>query len=131
MTKIQKLLFFIRVEELRNGSHPSNSFFRESGNFQAWIYGPVNPSSYFALQECFSKQNEKESYLLSEDEVSQIDRQYGAYLGKYASFSPDELIRRSHQNLAWIKARGNLGSDEVCKNELVEDEDFLIFVDEN
>lgn len=58
--KIQKLLFFLRLEELKSQNSIFRkfiifkklviSYFEKENNFQAWIWGPVNVKSYQALQ---------------------------------------------------------------------------------
>ncbi|WP_027123706.1 hypothetical protein [Mycoplasmoides pirum] len=130
-TKIQKMLFFFRVEELKQNPNPKNSFFSKDKNFQAWIYGPVNVPSYLVIQEWHNKDIEKEALLLSDKEMNEIDKQYGAYFEKYAGESKEWLIDESHKNVAWINARGSLGSDEICKEYLIEDENFIKFRDGN
>lgn len=125
--KIQKLLFFIRYEELKNNKENNLSFFNKNNNFQAWIYGPVNYESYSFLQNCLLELDEKDPYFLSDEEVKEIDKIYGQYFEKWNKFSSSELVEKSHKNKAWIIARGNLGKDEVCRNFLSENEDFLKF----
>ena len=68
--KIQKILFFLRVEELKS-KNTINSFFKEKNNFQAWIYGPVNLESFLEMQKLFSHEEEKDIYILDEETVNE------------------------------------------------------------
>lgn len=127
-SKIQKLLFFMRVEEIRK-DQTQNSFFKLNENFQAWIYGPVNVDSYKYLQLYFDELDEKENFLLDEDEVKEIDKQYLESFEKWNKYSAQELVEISHSNKAWIKTRGNLGIDEICKDKIDEQsKDFVEFI---
>lgn len=129
-SKIQKVLFFLRVEELKS-KNTKNSFFKQDNNFQAWIYGPVCVESFKFAQGYFDQFEEKEPFLLSDKDMKIIDEQYLKPLSKYINMSPKELIDKSHTNVAWIKARIGLSADEICKNYLIEDEDFTRFEDGN
>ena len=127
-SKIQKLLFFMRVEEIRN-RQTENSFFKPNENFQAWIYGPVNVDSYKYLQPYFDGLDEKETFLLDEDKVKEIDKQYLESFEKWNKYSAQELVDISHSNKAWIKTRGGLGVDEICKDKIDEQsKDFVEFI---
>ena len=126
-SKIQKLLFFMRVEEIRN-HQTQNSFFKPNENFQAWIYGPVNVDSYKYLQPYFDEQDEKEKFLLEDKEVEEIDKQYLESFEKWNQYSTKDLIDISHTNKAWLKTRGSLGIDEICKDKMDEQsKDFVEF----
>ncbi len=124
--KIEKLLFFIRVEELKNNK-TNDSYFKEDKNFQAWMYGPVSRESFDYLQPWFNKETEPDTYFLSEEEEKEIDKKYLEYFNKYNVFSPSELVDMSHKNLAWIKTRGTRGANEVCSEFMIEDENFIKF----
>lgn len=126
-SKIQKLLFFMRVEEIKNGQ-TQNSFFKPNENFQAWIYGPVNVDSYKYLQPYFDELDEKEKFLLKDEEIKEIDKQYLESFEKWNQHSTKDLIDISHTNKAWLKARGSLGIDEICKDKMDEQsKDFVEF----
>lgn len=123
--KIQKILFFLHVEEMR---HKINyGYFKKFNNFQAWIYGPVNVESFFEMQKFFSKNEEKEQFTIDIDEIKEIDKLYGKWLSKYLNLSATELVEMSHRNHSWKRARKNLGTDESCKNYLIEDNEFITF----
>lgn len=126
LLKIQKLLFFLRVEELKNND-AQDSYFKSNHNFESWIYGPVNKESFYYLQPWYNDENEIEEYLLSEQEAKIIDKKYLKYYEKYANYSPKALVNKSHKNLAWLKAREGYGADEICHNLLEEDANFIEF----
>ena len=126
LLKIQKLLFFIRYEELKN-NEIENSYFSNDKNFQAWIYGPVSVVSFEYLQPWFNKENEPDCYFLPLEEEKEIDKKYLKYFEKYEKYSPNELVEMSHKNCAWIKARKGLGDKDICKEFMIEDDDFLKF----
>lgn len=126
--RVQKLLFFIRYEELKSKSL-EGSYFKEDKNFQAWIYGPVNYESYKYMQNLFLCLDEKDEFILSTREIREIDKKYKKYFDKWNVYSSDELIERSHKNLAWIKARKDTPADAPSKEFLIENNDFLVFND--
>ena len=71
--RVQKLLFFLRYEEIQN-EELEDSYFDDNFNFEAWIYGPVNRRSYNALQYYFNREDEKENFVLSDEEAAMVDR---------------------------------------------------------
>lgn len=123
--QIQKLLFFIRVEELKN--KVDNGFFEKNNNFQAWIYGPVNPESFYHMQKYFNSEEEAEEFFLSKEQTKEIDKIYSKYLVKYIDFSPAKLVSESHKNISWINARGDLDQYAPSKTYMKEDETFIQF----
>lgn len=128
--RLQKLLFFIRYEELKS-KNIEDSFFANKANFQAWIYGPVNYDSYKSFQNFFWGFDEKDTYILDEKEIKQIDKKYKVFYEKWNSFSTSQLVDKSHKNLSWIKARKGIDSDKPSNNILEENQTFLKFEDEN
>ncbi len=126
--KIQKMLFFFRVEELQSNKL-KNSFFQEKDNFEAWIYGPVNTDSFCYMRNYFSGDDEKEAYLLTQKEIKQIDKHYGRWFEKYKNLTPSELVSLSHKNQSWINARVGLGINDICKKKMLEDETFTTFAE--
>lgn len=124
--KIQKMLFFFRVEEHKNKDF-NDSYFKTKDNFEAWIYGPVNVESFRYMQQYFGGEAEKEEFLLESNEVKEIDEKYGKYFDKYYNYAPSTLVDMSHKNVSWINARGDIDIDAVCHNRLAEDETFIKF----
>lgn len=118
--RVQKLLFFLRYEEIQN-EELEDSYFDDNFNFEAWIYGPVNRRSYNALQYYFNREDEKENFVLSDEEAAMVDRKYGQYFLKWNQFSSDQLIEIAQKNLGWIKARGVLYPDDLCSEKLDEE----------
>lgn len=128
LLKIQKILFFLRVEELKNNDI-KNTYFDANHNFEAWIYGPVNVKSFKYLQPWFNSLNEVEEYLLNDKEVEEIDKKYQKYYDKYKNFSPNELVDISHKSLAWNNARKGYSDTQICKVLLEEDQIFTTFLE--
>lgn len=124
--KIQKMLFFFRVEELTNNEE--NGFFKNNHNFEAWIYGPVNYESFKFMQRFFNDNEEKEILQLNEQEVREIDELYIQYFNKYCDFEGLELVNKSHKNKAWIEARAGIEFDKPSRNLLEENESFITFI---
>lgn len=128
--KLQKMLFFFRVEDLKKGRN--TGYFKENYNFQAWIYGPVNKDTFKEMRGLFLEYEEEiDPFILEKNEIKEIDRIYGEEFDKYVKFSPRELVRRSHANKSWINARNGKDDDEPCENFLEEDESFTTFIDNN
>lgn len=124
--KIQKMLFFFRVEEHKN-KDLNDSFFKENHNFEAWIYGPVNVESFKYMQQFFSGEAEKEEFLLNDNEIKEIDKKYKKYFDKYKNYSPSTLVDKSHKNVSWINARGDIDPDDICHTYMEEDDAFTKF----
>lgn len=75
--------------------------------------------------------DEKDTYILSNEEIKKIDKKYKKYFEKWNEYSSDELVEKSHNNLAWIKARKEIDPDCPSEEILEENEDFLKFKNEN
>ena len=125
--RIQKIPFFLRVEEKRNNFE--SGYFKPKDNFQAWIYGPVNVESFKYMQKYFNNDIEKEEILLEDNNlVNELDKIFDKYLDKYKYKASTTLIDESHKNLSWINARGDLDKDEPCNTYMKEDESFIKFI---
>lgn len=131
--KIQKMLFFFRVEEkISNFPSQENSYFDEKDNFEAWIYGPVNVESFKYMRNVFLSESEKEEFLLDEKNeseekiIQELDKLYLQYFEKYNQYSARQLVEKSHKNLAWIEARGDLGPDDICHAKLNENDKIFV-----
>lgn len=111
--KVQKILFFLRVEEKKNNIN--FGYFKNDHNFEAWIYGPVNRDSFFYAKGYFLNENEAEDYLLDDKELSKIDELYGKWFEKYNNLTINQLVKKSHKNKAWIEARSGYGDGQPCK----------------
>ena len=126
--QIQKILFFIRYEELKS-KNTQDSYFKKDHNFQAWKYGPVSVELLHFLNPWFNKLDEAENYIITDhDLIKEIDNKYLDYLKKYEDWSIDKLIDESHKNQSWINARKNYGIDDICKEYMEENENFLEFI---
>ena len=124
--KIQKMLFFFRVEEYKN-KNLNNSFYKHKDNFEAWIYGPVNVESFKYMQPFFGGEAEKEEFLLNDNEIEEIDKKYKESFDKYKNYAPSTLVDMSHKNISWINARGDIDPDDICHTRMKEDDTFIKF----
>lgn len=123
--KMQKLLYFVYVWVL--------VFKKErifDASFEAWCNGPVLREVYNKLREFgagpidisfVNVKNEEELKNLKEEIgvglVEVIDQVYEAYGCK----TPFELVRLSHDSLAWIKAREGCGDTEPSSNPILDE----------
>lgn len=133
--RIQKILFFLRIYEIRKGIKKSLIFDNDKNNFQAWIYGPVNVESYKYMSPI----------VVGDDQVSDIDlkkitssieKQYDEKYGKCIDYlkwmTTSNLIGLSHKNLAYKEARKDCRfDDDPCTNFLDEEsKKFVEFEDQ-
>lgn len=131
--ELQKILFFLRYEELKR-KELNDSFFKTDHNFQAWIFGPVNPESYAYFDSFFTnKSKEAKKWLLNDDKIiNLLNQKYEVYFNKWFSFASGHLARISRNNLAWIKARGGIAAHQKCEIFMEENtEDFIKFEENN
>ena len=110
--KLQKLLYYVQA-----WSYGINKKSMFTGDFEAWIHGPVNreisnrfnPTKYLYseinLEDCRNK-----DVALSVEDTEFVD----FILENYLKYSGAELERLSHTEMPWIKTRGDLGVNERC-----------------
>ena len=125
--KINKLLFMFRYEEVLSDK-TKDSYFENNHNFQAWIYGPCNIESYYYLRPLWYG-DELETYLLSEQELKEVDQKYGKWFAKWDQYSTSELINISHTNQAYINARKGFEEMQPCNKFLDETSDAFLKMD--
>lgn len=124
--KLQKLLFFFRVEEIK--TKKESGYFKKDKNFQAWIYGPVNEESYNYFKYYFWGKDEKDKLFLDEKEFKEIDEKFSKVFSKYNKMSDKDLVKESHKNREWKKARKGLEKNVPCTKFLSEKTpEFIIF----
>lgn len=116
--RMQKMLFFLRVEE--KNSEIVSEYFNIDLNFEAWINGPVNVDTYKLFKAYFWDLDEKEEFILSDEKEKEIDPIYLKFYEKYESFSTEELVKLSHENIGWINARGNTPANEPSQEKIEE-----------
>ncbi|EKU88741.1 Panacea domain-containing protein [Bacteroides oleiciplenus] len=112
--KLQKLLYYVQA-----WSYGINKKPMFTGEFEAWIHGPVNRSIYdrfnatkylyseINLDDCINK-----DVALSPEDAEFVD----FILENYLKYSGAELERLSHSETPWVKTRGDLGNNERCDN---------------
>lgn len=123
--KIQKLLFFARVEEIKNNKgNLKSKIFNDNYNFESWIRGPVIREVYRELKPKFLGFSEEYE---TEDDI--WDRKYEGDFKMYENFlikkgyinkPANELSDLSHENRGWKLARGNKKEDEISKTKIDE-----------
>lgn len=110
--KLQKLLYYVQA-----WSYGINQKPMFQGDFEAWIHGPVNRNIYnrfsstkylyseINITDCLNK-----NVKLPDEDAEFID----FILENYSKYSGAELERLSHNEMPWLKTRGNLGVNERC-----------------
>ena len=110
--KLQKLLYYVQA-----WSYGINKKPMFDGEFEAWVHGPVNreiynrfnPAKYLYseinVSDCLNRDAS-----LSPDDAEFID----FILENYLKYSGAELERLSHNEMPWIKTRGDLNVNERC-----------------
>lgn len=130
--KIQKILFFLRVYEMKKGKNSSPIFDNCNNNFQAWMYGPVNVDSYeFMRWKLRSGEDEGDDNVLLEFKEKKVEKLYAEYkpiIDKLKDKDSHYLVYLSHHNIEYKKARGNISEFAPCCKYLDEtSEDFIKF----
>ena len=110
---LQRLLFFLRYEELKNQT-TKGSYFAKNYNFEAWINGAAN------RQSCFYD-FKNEPIVLKQTEIERLNKQYGAALEKWSRYGFYHLTKRAQQNQAWKAARHGLMANEVGLNRIIDE----------
>ena len=117
--KLQKLLYYAKAWNLV--INKGDKLFPEQ--FQAWIYGPVNPIAWqhfkdfdFSTKETEDKK-EFSSSVISDKEMSVLKivwSVYGKFDGKY-------LVNLTHSEEPWLNARKGLNQNSISQNIISED----------
>lgn len=96
-----------------------------SEQFQAWVHGAVQP----ALYNQYKKYGY--SYIPKCENLDGIPEEFLSFAKEiydsYGHLTGDELESINHQELPWIKARGNCKPWEKCTTEIAE-EDMKLFL---
>lgn len=120
---IQKLIYFSFLKGLKK-----NLLFFEEERFQAWRYGPVLRSVFVEMTNC-DNLDEMFSNIpsITNKEIKVIlEETYQEYQNSQDDVW--DLVDKSHDE-PWKKARGNLGIEEPCANE-IELADLIIFTNQ-
>ena len=129
--KIQKILFFLRVYEMKNGIKVSPIFDNNNENFQAWTYGPVCVDSYYFMCDILDQEDKEiqPNFLFENDE--QFEK-YDPIINNLNDEEPHQLVFLSHHNLEYINVRkeNNIKEWQPCRLPLNEtSSDFIKFND--
>lgn len=129
--KLHKLLFLSYAWYLyRNNDDPYNLKERlfvpekEEYGFQAWVHGPVYREIYpdyanYGFREIFI--TKFDDSIIEEEDKEFFDEIFEAYGSKSAG----SLERFTHTFDSWKNAREGIGSYDVCKNLLKDDEIYI------
>ncbi len=114
---LQKILFLIRVEELRK----NNDFkvFKDE-KFEVWINGPAMREVYNNFKLFFFGKDEKDEYINNKNEYFEYDDYIEKYMNLYREKGIWYLVELTHQNKGWISAREGFEPDQICQNEIDE-----------
>lgn len=110
--KLQKLLYYVQAWSY--GIYNKPMF---TGDFEAWIHGPVNRSIYdrFNAKKYLYSEINLDDRLNTNVTLSSEDAEFVNFiLENYLKYSGAELERLSHSELPWTKTRGDLGENERC-----------------
>lgn len=110
--KLQKLLYYVQAWSY--GIHKKPMF---TGDFEAWIHGPVNRTIYdrfnptkYLYSEINVEDCQNKNVVLTPADAEFVD----FILENYLKYSGAELERLSHTEMPWLKTRGDLGVNERC-----------------
>lgn len=110
--KLQKLLYYVQA-----WSYGINKKPMFAGDFEAWIYGPVNRVIYdrFNATKFLYSEVGLDDRINKDTSLSPEDAEFVDFiLENYLKYSGAELERLSHSEMPWIQTRGNLGINERC-----------------
>jgi putative zinc finger/helix-turn-helix YgiT family protein len=107
--KVQKLLYYVQGWHLAFYDRP---LFKE--NFEAWVFGPVIPSIYGRFKKYGSGHlNEEISEVnLPED----VENHVFSVLAVYGKETAGRLVKKSHEEDPWQKARNGCPEGAPCEN---------------
>lgn len=118
--------------EKKNKISSSPIFDSDNGNFQAWMYGPVNIDSYYFMRPKFyDAEDETNDDILSNRELLEKYKPYEPIIKKLNEFDSQELVYYSHHNIEYKNVRKPLKEFDPCDKELDENNvSFTKFDDE-
>ena len=111
--KLQKLLYYVQA-----WSYGINKKAMFSGEFEAWVHGPVNREIYnrfnptkYLYSEINIDDCQNPGVVLSQEDAEFVD----FILENYIKYSGAELERLTHNEKPWIVTRGELNVNERCE----------------
>ena len=110
--KLQKLLYYIQAWSYGINKRP---FFK--GDFEAWIHGPVNREIYnrFNPTKYLYSEINLDDCIKQDITLASEDSEFVNFiLENYLKYSAAELERLSHNEMPWIKTRGDLNVYDRC-----------------
>ena len=123
--KIHKLMYFaysLYLVEYNNDEYSINNALFEN-HFEAWVHGPVHRQIY----PIYASYSYKELYIDSINFTLPEKAQLvcDEILSMYGDLTANQLERMSHEDIAWIIPRSDLGAYDPCDKKL---DDKLIFM---
>lgn len=120
--KVQKLLYYAQGWSLAYLGKP---LFSE--DMQAWAHGPVAVSVWEYFRDCGYQaiQEQKMTRKITGDTVrllESVNDKYGMYFAK-------ALEKKTHEEMPWKKARGNLPHEARCTTVISKDDIAKLFVE--
>lgn len=116
--KLQKLLYYVQAWML--AIHNRRCF---SGEFQAWVHGPVNREIYNRFKDTKSMYSRVRTTDVRPDfKLETLPPWAVAHINEvlevYGDLSDDQLEEMTHQEKPWIEARGDCSPRERCESEI-------------
>lgn len=93
--------------------------------FEAWVHGPVNPSLYQKYKDMMWNdipQTADNSSIFNEKELDILESVWLTY----KDFSANELEAKTHIDMPWRNARGDLDDFAIC-NAVISNDDMKNF----
>jgi len=106
--KLQKLLYYVQGWHL--GLTGQRAF---EGEFKAWVHGPVNTAVYHEFRDY--RWNPITRDMPDVSLPDQLKAHVDAVLQVYGGDTGWSLEQRTHTELPWLEARGDLAPDEECR----------------
>lgn len=127
--KLQKLVYYAYSWYLTLVNESVNDLSAKlfESRLEAWVHGPVFPELYKKYKNYSGENIElyQDSVVdFNEDAVdilSQVWEVYGRYTG-------NQLESITHQEIPWLKARGNCEAYEICKNRIKDEDIFNYYI---
>lgn len=110
---LQKLLYYVQA-----WSYGINGQAMFTGDFEAWMHGPINREIYnrFRPSKTLYSEIDLDDCIDKNVKLSEDDAEFVNYvLENYADYSDAELGRLVRSETPWIETRGDKGQYERCQ----------------
>lgn len=117
--KLQKLLYYVQAWFLAFKNQPCFS-----GEFQAWVHGPVSRKIYDRFKDKSLYSRVRASEVRKDFDPETLPKAVRKHIGKvleaYAEFTDDQLEEMTHDELPWQEARGDCAPRDRCETPISE-----------